>query len=75
MSKVTTWGSDVCQLLSMCHVHIEIRINFSVLERLLPYFLRFFVCVPAVVTLMMRHFAFEVCLCCPKNKQYFGKEH
>lgn len=41
-SIVTTWGSEVRQLLPMCHVHV-VRISFSVLERLLHYFLRFFV--------------------------------
>jgi hypothetical protein len=44
MSIVTTWASQVRQLLPMCHVHVNVRISFSVLERLLPYFLRFFVC-------------------------------
>jgi hypothetical protein len=58
VKQAVTW----LQTLDTSFFYTEVRINFSVLERLLSYFLKFFVCVPAVVTLIMRYFAFEVYL-------------
>jgi len=40
MSIVTTWRSDLYHLILLCHIHIDVAVEFSASECLVLYFLK-----------------------------------